>query len=102
MFYQNAFETINRPERKLRTYALFKTKVRCEQYLSKIKNTAIRIPLTKFRLSNHVLNIEKGRHTIPITPKESRFCPFCPDAIEDEINILLNCLSYEHTRKKSI
>ena len=54
----------------------------------------IRQSLTKFRLSNNTLNIEKLRHTTPITPKEQRFCPFCPSEVEDEVHFLIRCPTY--------
>ena len=99
-YHQNAFNTINDPEGKLRTYALFKTEEGCEKYLHEIKNTTVRQSFTKYRLSNHVLNIEKGRHMSPKTPKEQRFCPFCPDKVEDEIHFLLECPTYEISRNE--
>ena len=102
IFHQNAFQTISNPESKLRTYSLFKTKVGCEEYLHTLKNTALRQSFTKFRLSNHLLNIEKGRHTTPKTPKEVRFCPFCPNKVEDEQHFLIDCPTYEHPRNKML
>jgi hypothetical protein len=42
--------------------------------------------ITKFRLSDHILNIERGRYTKPKTKREERYCLFC-DSIENE-NIL--------------
>ena len=100
IFHRNAFETINAPESKLRTYALMKTEVGCEKYLHTIRSTTLRQTLTKFRLSNHILNIEKGRHTTPMTPKEIRFCPFCPTQVEDEEHFILKCPTYKHERKR--
>ena len=44
---------------------------------------------TKFRLSNHNLMIEKGRHRN--VDESLRFCPFCPNTVEDEIHFLLQC-----------
>ena len=93
-FHQNAFETMEKPESKLRTYSLFKKEIGCEKYLLEINNIEIRQSFTKFRLSNHTLNIEKGRHTSPKTPKEERFCPFCPTKVEDEKHFLLECPTY--------
>ena len=101
-FHSNAFQNINNPENKLRTYALFKTQAGCEKYLNEIKNEAVRQSLTKFRLSNHILSIEKGRHTTPKTPKEVRFCPFCPNNVEDEIHFLLSCPVYRIPRSDMI
>ena len=90
------------PENKLRTYALFKTDIGFEKYLYEVKNIEARQALTKLRLSNHTLNIERGRYTVPITPKEQRFCPFCPDKVEDEIHFLLSCPVYRLPRHEMI
>ena len=45
---------------KLRTYGIFKSEVREEPYLRIVKNVKDRISMSKFRLSNHKLMIEKG------------------------------------------
>lgn len=60
-----------------------------EKYLVEIKNVSVRQQVTKFRLSNHRLAIETGRHNK--TPLEMRFCTFCPDKIEDETHFLFEC-----------
>ena len=38
----------------------------------------------------------------PITPKEERFCPFCPRVVEDEVHFLLECPVYSQPRKELI
>ena len=48
--------------------------------------------MSKFRLSNHRLMIEKGRHN-------NRKCPFCLTHIEDETHFLINCPIYSSIRK---
>ena len=65
-----------------------------------IKNFDIRSNVTKFRLSNHRLTIETGRHTTPKTPKEERFCPFCPGKVEDEYHFLFECRILRHLRQE--
>ena len=40
--------------------------------------------------------IEKGRH-MGLKPEE-RMCPFCPNAIEDEMHFLLDCQMYREIR----
>ena len=85
---------------KLRTYNVIKTKIGIEGYLfanPKI-NTQDKIALTKFRLSNHDLMIEKGRHFQ--IEKDKRFCPFCPEAIETEMHFLLHCNTFACLRRE--
>ena len=99
-FHQNAFETINNDESKLRTYAIFKREIGFETYLSNIRNPTKRTILTKFRLSNHRLMIEVGRYKN--IPKEMRFCPFCPNKVETETHFLFCCLAYNPIRDKML
>ena len=96
VFYQPAFESINKQDSKLRTYLLIKDSVEIENYLITTRNINARVCLTKFRLSNHKLMIETGRHQkVPIT---ERFCPFCYGMVEDEIHFLINCKQYDTLR----
>ena len=75
-----------------------KTKIGCENYLTKILSINDRKALTKFRLSNHSLMIEKGRHLG--VNKDARFCNFCLDKVEDEMHFLLNCKTFKLHRRK--
>ena len=93
-FHEEVLNTIR--SSKLRTYALFKNEPGREHYLSEIKNVKIRTQLTKFRISDHNLMIEKGRHKG--LDKTIRFCPFCLDKIEDEIHFLIKCPLYNNLR----
>ena len=93
IFHQDAFATINSNDSKLRTYAIYKKEIGFENYLTNVKNKTIRIQMTKFRLSNHRLMIEIGRHNG--IQKEMRFCPFCPGLIENEVHFLLSCSAYQ-------
>ena len=65
--------------------------------MSSVKNADDRIAMTKFRLSNHKLMIEKGRHlNLDITDRK---CPFCY-LIEDETHFLLTCGTYSILRNE--
>ena len=75
IFHQKAFADISQESSKLRTYSIFKKEVRMEPYLFNVKNINDRISMTKFRLSNHKLMIEKGTNLN--LNKCERKCPFC-------------------------
>ena len=96
IFHQNAFGEISAESSKLRTYSLLKKKAGEEPYLKAVRNTNDRISMTKFRLSNHKLMIEKGRHLN--LRKEDRICPFC-SVYEDEKHFLLHCYIYSNLRE---
>ena len=72
MFFQDFFSEINDASCKLRRYGLFKRERGLENYLLVVKNTNVRRAVTKLRISDHDLMIEKG--TYSDTPKETRFC----------------------------
>ena len=59
-----------------------------------------RAVLTRWRLSCHSLQIERGRYTSPLTPRDERTCPECPLSIEDEHHVLFNCPLYHNVRFK--
>ena len=99
IYHQEAFSRIVDPESKLRTYGLIKHEVGREDYLVQIKNPKQRQTLTKFRLSNHKLMIEIGRHMIPKLDKEQRICQICYAGVEDEIHFLTKCKILEPIRK---
>lgn len=82
IFHQESFSEIKKEESKLRTYAKLKTIIGMEKYIDLIQNKVERTAISKIRLSNHDLMIEKGRH-LKIR-KEQRFCPFCTNIIETE------------------
>ena len=96
IYHQTTLEKIKNEECKLRTYALFKTTPGFEKYLDEITCVKERTALTKFRISNSVLMIEKGRHQN--IDKNLRFCPFCKDQVEDEKHFLLECPVYKFIR----
>ena len=58
-------------------------------YVSDLKDDD-RMMITRWRLSNHNLKIEKGRYTVPITPHEKRLCVVCM-VLEDEFHALFHC-----------
>ena len=82
------------------SYQLFKNNVILESYLHQIeiKNTKYKIALTRFRLSNHNLLIEKGRHMRPRLDRNERKCFLCKDTVEDEQHFITKCPLYSKQR----
>ena len=87
---------VNEP--KLRFYKLFKTGFNFENYLEMIPNFQLRKSITKFRCSDHRLEIETGRHRkIPIN---ERVCKMCACEVETEEHFLRWCPKYKKLREK--
>ena len=86
---------------KLRNYRLFKDKVSFEPYLHEIGKLEDRVLITKFRISAHELEIERGRYKRPRkVPLEERVCKQCAQQeIEDERHVALSCSKYEMARQ---
>ena len=97
IFYQEAFTTINNEGSKLRTFGKLKTDIGRTKYLTQVKHIENRVALSKMRLSNHYLMIEKGRHLK--IDKTERFCPFCPNHVETELHFLLQCKTFSPLRR---
>ena len=97
IFRQETFTQIHNVS-KLRTLSVLKTDLGIEKYLTAVLNTAERVLMSKFRLSNHTLMVEKGRHE-NINPEE-RFCSFCHQEMEDEFHFLIKCQTCSHLREQ--
>ena len=90
-------EEINHSPKAI-SYATFKTTIYLEKYLFLVKNTKHRIALSRLRLSNHNLMIEKGRHLRPRIERIERKCFLCKDEVEDEKHFITKCPLYTHER----
>jgi hypothetical protein len=92
---------------KLSTYFKFKFTFNYESYLN-MNNFNNRRILTRFRLSNHSLRIETGRHErklntvsgkLELLPRCERLCQHCSHClIENELHFVLECLLYNSPR----
>jgi hypothetical protein len=105
-FKQNWTDNLNDDKRvnpnsknKLRTYRKFKSIFKLEPYLL-FETKQHRKLLTKFRISAHNLNIEKGRYIG--TKVEDRICNLCKNNIEDEVHFLITSPLLEKFREPYI
>ncbi len=80
---------------KLQLYRTIKSNYELEDYLQSVRDTKQRRILTKYRLSEHRLAIETGRHRKSWLPREQRVCVHCETGeIETETHFLLHCHKY--------
>ena len=82
---------------KAASFIMFKTNTVLEPHLALNFNVKHKKAISRFRLSNHTLMIEKGRHLK--IEKTERKCYFCKEKIENEEHFLVNCPLYSPQRK---
>ena len=88
----------NETPSRMQFYNEIKTQFAFENYLD-IPNFSLRKIITKFRCSDHILEIEKGRHNK--IPREERVCKVCDcEEIETEEHFLIKCKFYEKIKWK--
>ena len=75
---------------KLFLYSKLKTDIKLEDYLKLTKNFNNRHLLTKFRTSDHPLEIELGTYRYKKIPRHQRLCKTC-QVLDDEIHFFLQC-----------
>ena len=79
---------------KLTFYSAFKTDHNLENYLVVIKDPYKRKCLSRFRVGNHNLLIDRAQ-----SKYEERLCKICNSGeVENETHLLLSCKAYEQSR----
>jgi hypothetical protein len=73
---------------KLFLYSKLKSDIKLEEYLKSERNFKNRQLLTKFRLSDHNLEIQLGRYKN--IPRNQRHCKFCK-TLDDEFHFFFDC-----------
>ena len=97
---QNYFSVL-KTQSKMRTYIKYKHEFSMEPYIAKLHFKA-RQQISKLRLSDHNLEIERGRYHRPSLKPEDRTCMFCPQKIEDEFHFLTECTAYSDERQNLV
>ena len=93
---------LSSPGNKLRAYDIIKHSIEMEAYLLENSLTwTQKKKLTKFRIGDHKLRVEIGRHCKPNLPPDKRTCLVCQTNVtEDEIHFSIDCIEYKHLRDK--
>jgi hypothetical protein len=97
-YYENLINKLSKLDQKSKSnlFSNLKQNLSVESYLS-ISNFEYRKPITKLRISEHNLLIEKGRHLN--IPREQRLCSHCNyKCIDDEKHFLLHCTKNSELR----
>jgi hypothetical protein len=84
---------------KCSLYKEFKSELKLEKYLISL-DINMKINLTKYRLSNHKLPVEIGRHNNII--RSEIICEYCKDDIGDEYHYMFVCPKFEQERLKLV
>ncbi len=93
--YLEHWDQETKTQSKLQLYRTIKSNYELEDYLQSVRDTKQRRILTKYRLSEHRLAIETGRHRKSWLPREQRVCVHCETGeIETETHFLLHCHKY--------
>ena len=97
----NYWTSITKTQNKLQCYLDLNREYTVSSYLSTVTDEKLRKTLTMYRLSDHKLAIETGRHRQTWLPREDRLCQLCPQReVETEQHFLLQCGTYEDLRTK--
>jgi hypothetical protein len=92
IFQERISQLRNCTDTKLSIYSKLKNVYKYEAYLNYSKCSKY---ITKFRLSDHYLPIERGRYHRPKLPRDLRICPFCKSCICDEIHAFFECQHHD-------
>ena len=94
--WKNEIKAIN----KLECYRSLDREFSPAQYLISVQNPKEKHTLTMYRLSDHQLEVEKGRHKKEWKPRELRTCKHCSSGeTETEAHFLLSCPLYQSERE---
>lgn len=97
--YLQHWKNETKSQSRLNCYLTLNREYELADYLYSVRDTKQRQILTKYRLSDHQLAIETGRHKKTWLPKEERVCGHCTTGeVETEMHFLLYCDKYSSQR----
>ena len=81
-----------------RLYKSIKHSFNFESYLN-LNNRALRVAITKVRLSSHLFHVERGRWGKTRIEFQERICSICITEVEDEFHCLIKCPRFNNERR---
>ena len=84
----------------MRELCIFSSKILIWKSILQFGSRNHRRNISKFRISNHKLEIEQGRYQNTSADKRTR--KLCEDGVEDEIDFLLKCCVLDDIRKTTL
>ena len=97
--YMTYWKETTQNQSKMECYLTLKREYTLAEYLSTVNDPKLRKILTRYRLSEHSLAIEKGRHRKTPLQREDRLCTHCTqNAVETELHFLTTCPLYQDIR----
>ena len=97
--YITYWKNITKTQSKLESYLALNRQYTVADYLTTVTDPKLRKTLTRYRLSDHSLAIETGRHRQTWLPREDRLCSLCSRGqVETELHFLLHCDRYKEIR----
>lgn len=97
--YLTHWKETTQNQSKLECYLALNRDYTVAEYLSNVTDPKLRKSLTRYRLSEHSLAIEKGRHRQTWLPREDRLCIYCKQGeVETELHFLTTCPLYQDIR----
>ena len=97
--FEQQNEHKNQKPIKIRTYKLFKTSFKKENYLSLLLDKQSLFSFSRLRISNHKLEIKLGWYKN--IPPEERYCRLCNlYQVEDEFHFIMSCSVYSEHREQ--
>ena len=84
---------------RMNSYLILNRNHELADYLLSVIDVKQRQILTKYRLSDHNLAVETGRHRLTWLPREHRMCGHCQaEKVETEEHFVLHCKKYDILR----
>ena len=97
--YRDHRTKLTKSQNKVETYVALNRQNTVATYLTTLFDTKLRRTLTKYRLREHNLAVEVGRHRKTWLPRDERLCSYCDQGtVETELHFITHCNQYQSLR----